>query len=337
MTRTRILAPIAMAAVMGSLVVASSAALLVDGGTLQVQIIHGGPDVGGPATPAECAGLSFARTIVGTDGPDVIPAANGGALIFGKGGDDTIAGGNGRDCIVGGDGNDVINGGNGADILLGGRGDDTIAGGNGPDVIDGGEGTDACDGGNGPDVISACEAAGSVPDPAVDARVPPRQAEHPSDPDATDIDPRELGRQREAREDRSGLLDPCPDGADCVVYVVRSGDNLVSIVRFFDVSMTETLELNPWLEEAEHLPVGVDLRLPWPHWLPGRPADDALPMAPPPTADPTPAPTPDPTPHPIPEPTPPPTPEPTPQPTPEPTPTPSPTDAPAIEAASPSV
>ena len=50
--------------------------------------------------------------------------------------------------------------------------------------------------------------------------------------------------------------------------------------------MSETLALKPWLEGVPHLPVGVDLRLPWPDWLPGRPG-----VAPPttePTAEPAP-------------------------------------------------
>lgn len=80
------------------------------------------------------------------------------------------------------------------------------------------------------------------------------------------------GDPAEPPEDRASLLQPCRDQAECVIYTIRAGDNLVSIVRFFDVAMNQTEALNPWLGAAPHLPVGVELRLPWPAWLPGRPA-----------------------------------------------------------------
>jgi hypothetical protein len=316
-----------------SLVVASAAHLIVDGGTLQVQTIPGGPDLGGPAAPPECSGMTFATTVVGTDGDDVMTAANGGSLIFGSGGNDTIEGGNGKDCLVGGDGDDSLDGGGGADVLLGGRGNDTIEGGNGSDVLVGGDDVDDCDGGNGADEIAGCE----EPSPetgrtaGIDAGEPDPGRPHadggqrPNVPGTPMPDP---------RADRELLLEPCPDRADCVIYVVRRGDNLVSIVRFFEVSLGETIALNPWLEGAAYLPIGVELRMPWPDWLPGRPGEpnrSATPTVSPTetpvpdaTTKPTPGPTPDPTPEPTPEPTLDPTPEPTPEPTPDPTPEPTP-------------
>ncbi len=130
--------------------------------------------------------------------------------------------------------------------------------------------------------------------------------------------------------DRASLLRPCRDRADCVIYTIRAGDNLVSIVRFFDVAMDETEALNRWLETAPHLPVGVELRLPWPEWLPGRPVQVQPDPTPPHTSpEPTPGdPSPDPTPA-----DPPADPGPSPDPTPGPTESPPPTDTPDPTAA----
>jgi hypothetical protein len=315
-----------------SFIFASAAGLAVDGGTIQAQSIHGGPHAGGPAVPPECAGMSFAMTVVGTDGDDVITAANGGSLIFGRGGNDTIAGGNGKDCITGGDGDDLLDGGGGADALLGGPGDDTIQGGNGPDLIVGGDGVDQCDGGNGADAISDCEgpSPATAPREAIDGDVTDPDRPHadggqrvPDDPVTPTPDPR-AGRER--------LLEPCPGDADCVIYVVRPGDNLVSIVRFFEVSLADTLDLNPWLDGAAYLPMGAELRLPRPDWLPGRPSEPGSSTTPMATATATPAP--DPTPDPAVVPTPEATPDPTLDPTPDPTPerTPEPTADPGADA-----
>lgn len=63
-----------------------------------------------PATPIECADLTFGQVLVGTSGDDTFDAGNGRALIFGLGGNDTITGGNGKDCLVGGDGMDECHG-----------------------------------------------------------------------------------------------------------------------------------------------------------------------------------------------------------------------------------
>jgi hypothetical protein len=295
--------------------------------------------------------MTFAQTIIGTSGDDSIRGANGGALIFGNGGDDTIAGGNGKDCIVGGEGNDRLEGHNGRDVLLGGPGDDTIDGGNGTDTIDGGSGTDSCVGDHGPDLPTGCESELIT---APDAAEAPPTAETERQADPLDGAPGSAiasatpgwGTDRETPDvDRAELLEPCPGDAACVVYVVRAGDNLVSIVRFFEVPLTETLELNPWLRDAAYLPVGVELRLPWPDWLAGRPgAEPSTPEQspspgagspePPSATDPptaTDAPSDPPPPPPSPDP-----PTPTPAtPTPEPTPAPTDTPAPATDAPTP--
>jgi hypothetical protein len=157
-----------------------------------------------------------------------------------------------------------------------------------------------------------------------------RYRRDPGDPTAPTFDSRAF---------RHRLLKPCPDDADCVIYVIRQGDNLVSIVGFFEVPLEATLGLNPWLEEADYLPVGAELRLPWPDWLPGRPGAPPEPTSTPPTEEngppasdpteqPSPVPTSEPTVEPTAEPTPQATPEPTPQATPEPTPEPTPQPTP---------
>jgi LysM repeat protein len=63
--------------------------------------------------------------------------------------------------------------------------------------------------------------------------------------------------------DRYALLKPCPDAPECWIYTVRSGDNLVSIARYFGVPFEVVTELNPWTETTQ-LVAGQELRLPPP-------------------------------------------------------------------------
>lgn len=133
----------------------------------------GSPD---PAPPPECAGMTFDKVIVGTEGDDQLSGTNGRDLILGLGGNDIIAGdnqsdcldggpgndlltgANGKDTLVGGPGNDLLLGDNGKDMLYGGDGDDTLEGDNGDDLLDGGPGNDVCNGGRSLDVLIGCEA-----------------------------------------------------------------------------------------------------------------------------------------------------------------------------------
>jgi hypothetical protein len=62
---------------------------------------------------------------------------------------------------------------------------------------------------------------------------------------------------------RYELLTPCPDAADCWIYVVRQGDNLVSIARYFGVPLQVVQERNPWTTTTP-LVAGQQLRLPPP-------------------------------------------------------------------------
>lgn len=94
--------------------------------------------------PPACAGMTFDRTIIGTDGPDTLTGTGLRDLILGLGGNDTLSGGAGNDCIAGGEGADRINGGSGNDKLLGDGGNDNLNGDSGTDSAIGGVGTDTC-------------------------------------------------------------------------------------------------------------------------------------------------------------------------------------------------
>ena len=62
---------------------------------------------------------------------------------------------------------------------------------------------------------------------------------------------------------RYALLKPCPDEPKCWIYVIRSGDNLVSIAHYFGVSVDRVRALNPWTR-TQGLRVGRELILPPP-------------------------------------------------------------------------
>jgi Ca2+-binding RTX toxin-like protein len=98
-------------------------------------------------------GNSGANVLNGRGGDDAIQAldgddtVNGGAgadVLNGNGGNDRISGGNGRDTIRGAGGDDSLNGGPAADTIYGGAGNDVLSGGAGPDDHRGGQGTDRC-------------------------------------------------------------------------------------------------------------------------------------------------------------------------------------------------
>lgn len=64
------------------------------------------------------------------------------------------------------------------------------------------------------------------------------------------------------RSDRYDLLKPCPAAPKCYIYVIRSGDNLYSIIRYFGVSQATVEAWNPWVNGG--LKVGRELRIPPP-------------------------------------------------------------------------
>jgi LysM repeat protein len=61
---------------------------------------------------------------------------------------------------------------------------------------------------------------------------------------------------------RYALLKPCPGTPDCYIYVVRSGDNLFSIAKYFGVPLKTVEAMNPWTKNG--LVAGRDLRIPTP-------------------------------------------------------------------------
>lgn len=96
---------------------------------------------------------SFAETLRGSDGDDVIDGGDQNDSLDGGNGDDSILGGLGDDTIDADDGNDTVDGEGGADNIIGGDGADDISGSAGDDTIDSGQGADLVDGGADDDSI----------------------------------------------------------------------------------------------------------------------------------------------------------------------------------------
>lgn len=90
----------------------------------------------------------------------------------------------------------------------------------------------------------------------------PSLAATPAPSSTTSASPTEAPKPRPS-SDRYALLEACPDAQDCWIYVVRSGDNLVSIARYFGVPFEVVTDLNPWTRTSQ-LVADQELRLPPP-------------------------------------------------------------------------
>jgi len=64
--------------------------------------------------------------------------------------------------------------------------------------------------------------------------------------------------------DRYLLLVACPGTAECWIYTVRSGDNLVSIANYFGVSYDRVLDMNPSIGDPTTIRAGDQIRMPPP-------------------------------------------------------------------------
>lgn len=59
-------------------------------------------------------------------------------------------------------------------------------------------------------------------------------------------------------------LTACPEENGCYIYVVRPGDNFVSIVNYYEVAYAAVLRMNPSLVDPAHLRPGDEIRIPTP-------------------------------------------------------------------------
>jgi LysM repeat protein len=108
-------------------------------------------------------------------------------------------------------------------------------------------------------VASAEPSIAPTPEPSPEASVQAETSPPTATPTATPSEP----ISPSPSSDRYALLSPCPDAPTCWIYVVRSGDNLVSIANYFGVPLAEVYSRNPWAE-TEQLVAGRELRLPPP-------------------------------------------------------------------------
>ena len=115
-----------------------------------------------------------------------------------------------------------------------------------------------------PSVAAAPSAAVSAT-PAVPSPTPAAPSATPSATPSRPPSPTRKPTAKPTAKPASGrfaLLTRCPGTAGCYVYIVRSGDNLFSIARYFGVPLKTVQAMNPWTKSG--LVAGRELRIPTP-------------------------------------------------------------------------
>jgi LysM repeat protein len=113
-----------------------------------------------------------------------------------------------------------------------------------------------------PDVVQTPEPTSAPTPTASPSPSPSPTAEPTPEPSPTPAATPEPTAKPKPTSNRYALLKPCPNTPDCYIYVVRSGDNLFSIARYFGVPLKTVQAMNPWTKSG--LVAGRDLRIPTP-------------------------------------------------------------------------
>ena len=109
---------------------------------------------------------------------------------------------------------------------------------------------------------AVAEASAPPPGPGSPATATPSPSASPGPAAGATVRPAS-SRSPRPSSNRYDLLTRCPDATDCWIYVVRQGDNLFSIARYFGLPLSVVQERNPWTKTTQ-LVAGQKLLLPPP-------------------------------------------------------------------------